>query len=421
MGSDRKKFLFVTSRSLWPVDNGRKTSINAYCKGLHDRFGYDVYLYSFVGDGEFVPEPLPYYIKECRRAKRISSGEKIRNIFTRSFGRENWPFQCSLYYSEENAAEIARYCVEMKPDVVCTEMIRTSFYLDAVPDEVKKISNLDDLLSKRYRRQIENGGSNGNIAGSYSSSLPGFLNGLTRLASVKRFVLCAEADRCEKWERRFYDSCDYVMFTSPIETKEINDAMSAKKALTLSVGVDYEDFSREIPEFSKVGASAVFVGNFKVAANVDSLEMIAGDVLPRVKNDVRLYVIGNCPKEIRERYAGNRQVEFTGRVDDLVGTVRRYEVFLAPIAFGTGIKTKIVEAMAMGIPVLTNDVGAEGIPLDDKEGLVIANTADALAEKLDQLLGSSGYRDAVAKQGQEIAFKYFRWDVVFKAFEEAGL
>lgn len=421
MSSNRKKFLFITSRSLWPVDNGRKTSLNAYCKGLYDRFGYDVYLYSFVGDGETVVDPLPYYIKECRRGRKVGTIAKARNIVAKSFGRDAWPFQCSLFFSEENAREIERYCAEIAPDVVCAEMIRTSFYLDSVPGGIKKISNLDDLLSKRYRRQIQSAGANSNIAGGYASSLPGFLNGLMRTAVIRRGVLEAEARRCEKWEKHFYESCDCVMFTSPLETREINDAMGGRKALTLSVGVDYELFSREMPRLVKEKDSVAFVGNFKVAANVESLEMIVGDVLVRAKHPCKLYVVGNCPDEVRDRYSACENVVFTGRVDDLVATVRKCEVLLAPIAFGTGIKTKIVEAMAMGIPVLTNDVGAEGIPLDGTEGLVVANSANGLAEKLDQLLDSPDYRDAVSKQGQAIAYEHFRWDVVLKAFEEAGL
>ena len=58
----------------------------------------------------------------------------------------------------------------------------------------------------------------------------------------------------------------------------------------------------------------------------------------------------------------NKIVHFSGKVSDLRGEVKKGMVFLAPIAYGTGIKTKILEAMAMEMPVVTNSVGAEGIP-----------------------------------------------------------
>lgn len=97
----RKKLIFITSRLLWPIDSGRKMSLNYYCKGLHEKFGYDIYLYSFLESGQVFNGVLPNYIKEIRIAKNITLLEKIKNIIFYTFGKKKWPFQCSLFYSKK--------------------------------------------------------------------------------------------------------------------------------------------------------------------------------------------------------------------------------------------------------------------------------------------------------------------------------
>lgn len=417
-----KRLLFITSRLLWPIDGGRKMSLNYYCKGLHERFGYDIYLYSFPENGQSLNSKFPEYIKDVRIAKKISFYEQIINVIYYSLGKKKWPLQCSFFYSKENARVISDYCDEIKPDVIFTEMIRTATYIDAFRDKaIIKIANLDDLLSKRYIRQCTSKFSNANVAGAFSSKLPSFLSSLIRLNWVKKILLLYESKHCVKWEQEVYKEYNHVMFTSPIETNEMNKMMGENKAITLSVGIDYELFSRPIAELEKEKNSLAYVGNFKVATNCDTLKMICEDILPILKHEYKFYVIGLCPKEIIDLYSVNPNIIFSGRVEDLAVAVRKSEVFFCPIAYGTGIKTKIVEAMAMGMPVITNDIGAEGIAAENGKHFVVANEPEELVDQLERLFDNQEIRNEIGHNAQNFAHEYFRWDVIYEAFNLANL
>lgn len=397
-------------------------SLNYYCKGLHQRFGYDIYLYSFPESGQNFDGKLPEYIKDVRIAEKISFCQQIINVIYYSLGKKKWPFQCSFFYSAKNASAISDYCEEIKPDVIFTEMIRTAIYINVFRDRAAiKIANLDDLLSKRYIRQSSSEFFNANVAGAFASKLPSFLNSLMQFKWLKKSLLHFESERCAKWEQEFYKEYNYVMFTSPIETNEMNKLMGESKAITLSVGIDYELFSRPIEELKKEKNAFAYVGNFKVAANCDTLKMICEDILPILKHDYRFYVIGLCPKVIIDRYSANPNIIFSGRVEDLAIAVRKAEVFFSPIAYGTGIKTKIVEAMAMGMPVITNEIGAEGIAAENGEHLIVTNNPNDLAFQLERLLDNYEVRNKVGHNAQKFANEHFRWDVVYKAFDLAGL
>lgn len=417
----KKKLLFITSRLLWPIDGGRKMSLNYYCKGLHEQFGYDIYLYCFLESGQRYDGVHPDYIREVYIAEEVRTGDKIYNLFAKTLLLEKWPVQCSLYYSKANCKKIKDLCDRIKPMVVFTEMIRTAIYFDSFAgNEVKTVANLDDLLSKRYLRQAAARQSKANMAGAYSGKLPGIINQIITNPILKRRFLKYEAKHCEIWERKFYSLYDHVMFTSQMETKEINENMHNNKALTLSVGIDYDLFASKIETDIKEPDSMSYVGNFNVATNIDTLKMICENILPHIKHNYKFYIIGSCPEEFQKKYASERII-FTGRVEDLVGNVKKTKIFLSPILYGTGVKTKIVEAMAMGMPIVTNSVGAEGIDACSGKEFIVENEYRKIAEAVDSLFQNEKLMKELGKAAQNFAYKYFRWEVVYKCFESAGL
>lgn len=416
-----KNLLFITSRLLWPVDGGRKMSLNYYCKGLHELFGYDVYLYCFLESDQKYEGEHPDYIKDIYIAEEISNREKIVNLITKTCTSMHWPVQCSLYFSKKNYLKIQEICNQIRPQVVFTEMIRTAVYFEAFNRSgVKTIANLDDLLSKRYRRQSLYIRSQTNVAGAYSSRLPKFVNKIMSNPAVKNKLLRYEAKHCEKWEQQYYNMYDFCMFTSPIETTELNEEMQGKKALTLSVGIDFDYFARPMNDLTKEPNSLSYVGNFKVAANCDTLKMICNEILPLIKHKCKFYVIGTCPDDMRKQYASDNVI-FVGRVDDLAASIRKTEIFFSPISYGTGIKTKIVEAMAMGMPVITNDIGAEGIAGNSGKHFIVANDYGELATQVDYLLDHHDLMNMMGHMAQKFAYQYYRWEVVYQSFYEAGL
>lgn len=149
--------------------------------------------------------------------------------------------------------------------------------------------------------------------------------------------------------------------------------------------------------------------------------MICEDILPILKHEYKFYVIGLCPKEIIDLYSVNPNIIFSGRVEDLAVAVRKSEVFFCPIAYGTGIKTKIVEAMAMGMPVITNDIGAEGIAAENGKHFVVANGPEELVDQLERLFDNQEIRNEIGHNAQNFAHEYFRWDVIYEAFNLANL
>ena len=412
-----KKLLFVTTRLFWPTDSGRKLSLYYYCKGIHEKYNCDIYIYSFLESGQTEKdiEKKPEFIKDVRLAKPIGKIDKIQNLATKTLVTRKWPIQCSLYYSRQNSEQIKKYCDEIQPDYIFTDMIRTSMYYDAFRhSRALKVLDMDDLLSARYERQLH-AMYKSNISGQYSGRLPGIINKLIGNQMVRNAVLTMERDLTAKAEIHYSKLYDKVIFVSAVETAYLNKKLPGK-AITIPVGINAVP-ERELaitPEKYLLS----YVGNLKVAANVDTLHWIISDILPKIHHNVKFMVIGKCPDDIKEKYKGNNHVIFTGRVDNLVEYIRKSQIFLSPILYGTGIKTKILEAMSMGVPVVTNDVGAEGIAADDGKEFWVRNDSIVIAERVDYLLEHYDVALRVAEAGKKLVEDKYEWNRIWEGFQE---
>lgn len=410
-----KKLLFVTTRLFWPTDSGRKLSLYYYCKGLHEEYNCDIYLYSFLESGQTKEdvEKKPGFIKEIRLAEDIGKREKFRNLVIKTMLAREWPIQCSLYFSKQNAKQIESYCDEIQPDYIFSDMIRTSMYYDSFcHSHAVKVLDMDDLLSARYERQLH-AEYQSNISGQYASRLPGVINKFVGNQVVRNAILTLERSLTEKAELYYSRLYDKVIFVSEVETAYLNRRLP-NKALTIPVGINAVPKTKltGIPEKNLLS----YVGNLNVAANVDTLHWIISDILPKIRHEVKFMVIGKCSDDIKKKYKDNANVIFTGRVEDLVEYVRKSQIFLSPILYGTGIKTKILEAMSMGVPVVTNDVGAEGIAAQNGREFWVKNDSAAIAGQVDDLLEHYEFALNVAEEGRKLVEEKYEWGKIYKKF-----
>ena len=131
-----------------------------------------------------------------------------------------------------------------------------------------------------------------------------------------------------------------------------------------------------MPTFEK-RKDLLFVGGFQHPPNIDTLEYLVNKIFPQIKEklpDVKLYVIGsNAPQSIVSLCENNDGVIFLGHIRNLETYLKECRVHVAPIRFGAGVKGKITQSMAYGLPVVTTKIGAEGISNENEDVLEIAN------------------------------------------------
>jgi len=135
--------------------------------------------------------------------------------------------------------------------------------------------------------------------------------------------------------------------------------------------------------------SLLFVGNFQHRPNVEGLTYFCREVLPLVRArrpSVTSHVVGaHAPEEIQSMLMA-QDVDLLGQVPDIREPLYRYAVFVCPILTGAGMRVKILEAFASGIPVVSTPLGAEGIRGDHGTHFLLAGSAREFAEATLRLL-----------------------------------
>lgn len=403
------RLVFLTTRLFWPADSGRKVVLWNYCKGVHEQLGYDVYVYSFCEGKQGIKElsKKPSFIKDIKLALPISKFRKAAAIVRALAVEKKEPLQCALYKDSANKSLFRKYCEQIKPDVVIVDMIRLAPYFDAIKDmSCIKIIDLDDLLSKRYQRQLLESKYRSDILGNYSQSTSRILSAITNSRCIREWVLKSEGRRCKASEVKYAKQYDASILISPVEAKQFSMEIGEDSVFIATMGAVSYDYIDEQKRLIKYDFG--FLGNLNTPANRDSLDYIAQEILPKLP-DASLRVIGVCPEDLRSRYTNNGQISFSGRVNDVRDELLKCKIFLSPLRYGTGIKTKILEAMGIGLPVISNSIGFEGMAIEPGINCLRGESTKEIIDEAVQLLNSAELRKKIGIAGIRYVQESHSW------------
>jgi glycosyltransferase involved in cell wall biosynthesis len=179
-------------------------------------------------------------------------------------------------------------------------------------------------------------------------------------------------------------------------------------ALVIANGVDLNAFAPSEP--SEPGEPVLlYTGSMSYYPNIDAVQFFFSKVYGPLRQevpDIRVQIVGHDPpRQIRDlvKLPG---VEVTGSVPDVRPYYNGATVFIVPLRLGGGTRLKIVEAMAMDLPVVSTTVGAEGLAIHPGENILIADDAASFAESVLRLLRDASLRKQIAEGGKRLAHEY---------------
>ncbi len=223
------------------------------------------------------------------------------------------------------------------------------------------------------------------------------------------------ARKTMEFEIDAYRKADQVVTVSRADADYVRNTLGISHVSALPPGVDAEYFSPREPE--SPDPHLVFTGSMDWQANQDAVAFFVGEVLPRIRKavpNVCFTVVGRRPPaHIRALASADPDhVVVTGTVDDVRPYLARAQVVVVPVLFGSGIKIKVFEAMAMAKPVVVSTIGAEGLPLTHGENAVIADTAEDMAARCVELLRDPGKRRRLGERARATVLNGHDWSVV---------
>ena len=232
------------------------------------------------------------------------------------------------------------------------------------------------------------------------------LNASNRLLpSWRRITDAGERQRIVEHEQRHYPHDAAVVVVAEPDAASIRHLVPAARVEVVPNGVDAGPAPTPLPDAPVLG----FHGSFDAAHNVDAARALVEEVLPRVRAaipETRVLLIGRRPNDVVRRLSGPA-VELRADVADARAELRDVTVYVAPLVSGSGLKNKVLEAMAAGRPVVTTSLGAAGIGAGD--GVTVAESADALAAAAVELLADRQRCADVGTAGRRRVEREFTW------------
>lgn len=388
--------LIVSATAPVPVDNGKRVMLHGMVGYLVERLGPQNVHYAVLDDAGAA---RPDFDGVAHRLRRPGAPAQLATLARRLPFDRAVSVQEALLGAPSLRDQVHDLVAWLRPDIEVYDTLRMGQHAPPQPRGRRRVLYLEDLFSARYERMLAVQAEHGidiDPLGEFAANVPGPMRLLARRPIVYRPLLRMERDRIRRRERQVVADFDVNLLVNAAEVAELRAGSQADVRVVhglLPRTTAPVRLPADPPEI-------VFLGRLNIPHNDDAVCSFLRSAMPGVLEripQVRLRVIGKDPSDRLRALAapfGDR-VRLEGFVADLDEVFSAASVALAPLRFGSGVKIKMLEAFARGLPVVATTTAVEGIAVQP-EGVDGCQVCDDL-DRWPDLIADLVERDRNAK------------------------
>jgi polysaccharide biosynthesis protein PslH len=204
--------------------------------------------------------------------------------------------------------------------------------------------------------------------------------------------------RIKRFEVSYLNSYDLLVPITDRDGIILDKLGNTKPRHTSQTGID---FASLVPTARKLEFPSLFhIGALDWAPNQEGLIWFFNQCWPKIHQDnpdLKFYLAGRNAPEWFERIIKLDGVVYLGEINDAYDFINSKAVMVVPLFSGSGMRIKIIEGMALGKPIVTTDIGTEGIPTENGKNILIANDADRFTDAITQLINDRELSTRIGK------------------------
>lgn len=382
------KILQVCKKFPFPAKDGESIAILELSKAL-SQAGCEVSLLAmntskhFVPMGSQFPDELSYYkeIHYVNVDNRIKIADAFFNLFTSD------SYHIVRFISEEFRDKLKSLLSENNFDIVQLETLYLAPFLEDIRSSsnaliVLRAHNIEHEIWKRIADQV------------------GFL--------PKKFYLRYLSNKLKNFELRTLNEYDFLVAITERDLVQFRSLGYKNGCHSIPVGLQMHNY---IPDYSvfERPLSLSFIGSLDWMPNSEAVRWFLTNVWPELSSkypQLQFHYAGrNAPEDLK--YPDSDSVVYHGDVSDAKEFIRNYPVLIVPIFAGSGIRVKILEAMALGRVVISSSIGLEGIDAKHMKEVIIANSVQDYISSIEYCLNHYDHARKIGEKAQKFAAQHF--------------
>ncbi len=371
-----------------PTDSNRAVVFNLL---RHFRDKHDVTLLAMTsGDAPEDVAVVRGMVHELVLVEHEISKTRLRRLWSML---TVWPFGVLLYRNRCFASALERLLYRKRFDVIIGGHINMAQYTLEVQRTPKIIAPLD-AISLYYKRRL---------------GLP---------LDPASFVYCLlQYWKVRRYEKRTYPRYDACVLVARRDAEVIRE-------LCPGLPIYFAPSGTDIPPDKEVAiepGSIAFSGVMDYPPNVDAAAYFANEIFPLVRREIpeaKFHVVGKNPNAEVLSLGRRDGIVVTGTVPDVKEYLRHVQVYICPMRLGAGMKMKVLEAMAVSLPVVSTTRGAEGMDFVAGREFIAADEPGEFASAVVRLLGDGSLREEYGRWGRRAVERSYTWEAHAGAWEE---
>jgi len=378
------KILFLAHRIPYPPDKGEKIRAFHELKFLGARHTVDLYCFA---DSESEASQQGALRNYCRRIYvEVRSRTRIGAGAARSFLRRE-PLSCGCFFSHKFQAEVQRALATETYDVIfvyCSSMAQYVPWPLATP-VVMDFVDIDSAKWSQYAK---------------------------RSKPPLSWMYEREARKLAMYEEKWARVSSSTMVTTLQEAALLRgEGIPPAEVVSNGVEIPPERDAKLPEEIRSLQPFALFVGTMNYLPNIDAVEYFAEEILPRIREshpELKFLIVGRNPTRRVRKLGRKPGVVVTGAVPEVDVYLAGCTTVVAPFRIAQGIQNKVLEALAVGKPIVSTPGPAAAIAARHGETLLVADTAGKFADAVVALLEDPALCCRFSK-GADFVRKNFSW------------
>lgn len=380
--------LFLSWWWPYPANNGSKIRIYNLLRHLSHEF--QVTLLSFAEADEATPDQLAHMRSFCQRVEVLPKPTYKPGALKATLGYlSRWPRSLVDVYSEEMETLVKQVCVDEGIQVIIASQFQTMRYLELMP-HIPGI--LEEIEITQFHNQVQDA------------------TGQARRLRAQMTLTKFENSLRQLLERG-------VAFTVVSEAEKQNILRFAPSGSDIRVVPNGVDTVAHQPDAAlKVEPyRIIYSGAVTYQPNYEAVRYFIEAVLPLIRMktpQVQFFVTGDTGNIDVHDLAAQPGVTFTGYLPSVADAVRASTLMVVPLQSGGGTRLKILEAMALGTPIVSTTKGAEGIGVHPERDILIADSPEQMADAVQRLFTDVDLRARLAQAGHLLVEQTYDWGII---------